>query len=110
MAWSRAAPYSPNEEYFAGQVIRIDLTAGIDKFDMKWTNFSGVDVYAYLGSENSQFGSATNQALRDNNGKGTCSATITNGKITVGQANKAVSIAAPKGSDKQIMVIFVIVS
>ncbi|MBN2356356.1 hypothetical protein JXO59_09600 [candidate division KSB1 bacterium] len=100
----------PEKEYFAGHTIRLDLSAAINKFDRKWTNYSGVNAYAYLGSESTPLGSATNQALRDISGEGTCSATINNGKITIGQANKEVSIAAPKGSDNQKMVIFVVVS
>jgi len=47
-----------------------------------------VDVYAYLGSENTPFGAATKQTLRNENDKGTCSATINNGKKTVDQVNK----------------------
>lgn len=100
----------PEREYFAGHTIRLDLSAAIKNFDRKWTNYSGVNVYAYLGSVNTPLGSATNQALRDINGEGTCSATINNGKIVIGQANKEVSIAAPEGSSNQKMVIFVVVS
>lgn len=100
----------PEEDYFAGQPIRIDLTASINKFERKWTNFSGVIVYAYLGSESTPLGSATAQALRDANGEGTCAATINNGEIVVGKGVKTVSISAPKGTAKQKMVILVVVS
>lgn len=100
----------PEEEYFAGHPIQIKLTANIDKFNRVWTNFIGVNAYAYLGSESTAIGLATNLSLRDNNGKGTCSATINDGKITVGQATKEVKIVAPKGSGKEIMTIVVSVS
>lgn len=100
----------PEKEYFAGHTIRINLSANIDKFERAWTNFSGVNVWAYIGTENSPLGSATNQALRDSNGDGTCTATISDGKITVGQATKEVSIQATKGSADQKMVILIVVS
>ena len=100
----------PEDTYFVGQTIRIVLTAGINEFEWGRTNFSGVNVWAYLGSENTPLGSTTEQVLRDNNGEGTCKATIENGKIAVGQATKEVSIPVPEGSENEKMVIIVVVS
>lgn len=100
----------PEKEYFAGHTIRINLEVGITEFTKVWTNNSGVNVYAYIGSENTPFGPATEKVLRDNDGKGTCSAVINNGMITVGQANKEVSITVHEGSANQKMLIFVVVS
>lgn len=100
----------PEQTYFAGHTIRINLSAYIDKFERKWTNFSGVNVWAYLGSENTSLGSTTSQVLRDSDGEGTCIASISNGEITVGQAIKEVSIQVPEGSADQKMVILIVVS
>lgn len=100
----------PEQTYFAEHTVRINLSAYIDNFERKWTNFSGVSVWAYLGSENSPLGSATSQVLRDIDGEGTCKATINDGKITVGQATKEVSIQVQEGSADQKMVIFIVVS
>ncbi len=100
----------PEEVYFAEHTIRINLEAGVTSFNKVWTNFIGVAVYAYLGSENTPFGQATEKALRDDNGIGTCRATIDDGKITVAQANKEVSITVHEGSANQKMVIFVVAS
>jgi len=100
----------PEEEYFAGQTIRITLTASIDEFKRGRTNVSGVNVWAYLGGESTPLGAPTNQVLRDNQGKGTCSASINDGKVVVDQATKEVSISVPKGSANQKMVILIVVS
>ena len=100
----------PEEEYFAGQTIRITLTANIDEFKRGRTNVIGVNVWAYLGKENTPLGAPTNQVLRDNQGKGTCSASINDGKIVVDQATKEVSISAPKGSANEKLVILIVVS
>ena len=100
----------PEQTYFAEHTIRITLSAYIDNFDRKWTNFNGVKVWAYIGSENTSLGSPTSQVLLDGDGLGTCAATISEGKITVGQASKEVSIQVPKGSVDQKMVIIIVVS
>lgn len=104
--WSK-----PPTKVEPGDVVTLDLSASIDRFERVSINNSGVQVKAYFADLNAPFGRLNASAgdLVDNSGKAVCEAWINDGVIKTASQTKAVSGTFGAGSAGARKALFVVV-